>query len=328
MSTTAKRPFFVKIAVASSVCLLCCGFSVAQAQKSDPTLKLIANAWAKHQAAVKTIKLVWRQEGTYVGLRAQLAAVSVAKGGEAKPLEKKSPTTYETVFTLFLDGDSYSMATDVYDPRGLALNTGVAGIFTHEKSILKGGEYQHYSAATREGRRGFVQLGLADRFRDTERSDVRPVMFTLRPLSPKLGSIDLTTYHVAEGRPSVNGVSCLLLEPTNVEGVRTSYWVDPAREYLILHSIRARNDRFSVTTDVEYDQHPALGWIPKRWDVVTASQNRPDFGSTIHAHVLKAIVNEPIAPAEFTLGNLPVGTDVRDNRSGRLIESRVLEPDR
>jgi hypothetical protein len=327
MSRTAKRPFFVKIAVASSVCLLCCGLSVAQAQKSDPTVKLIASAWAKHQAAVKTIKLVWRQEGTYPGLRESLAALSVAKGGEAKPMEKSSPTTYETVFTLFLDGDAFSMTTDVYDPRGLALNTGVAGIFTHEKSILKGGEYQYYAPAAREGRRGFVKLGLAERFRDTERSDVRPVMFALRPLSPKLGSIDLTTYRVGAGRPSVNGISCLLLEPTKVEAVRTSYWVDPARDYLILQSICARK-QLTVTTDIEYDQHPALGWIPKRWDVVTTSRNRPNSGSTIHAHVLKAIVNEPIAPAEFTLGNLPVGTDVRDNRSGRLIESRVLEPDR
>jgi hypothetical protein len=330
MSAIVKRRILAGFL--SSVCLLPVAPGIARAQQpvqqDDQTLKQIASAWSKRAADVKTAKLVWREERTqkpFPDLGRAKAAPDDGGNRLRKAAAIPSLVTYETVCTLFVDGNCFALSEDVYDPRADAMESPTSGVFKHAKAILQGGEYRFYSAA-REGRYGFVQLRSADRYRDDEGFQLRPVMFTLRPLIPKLGRIDLSSYHVSVTRPTLKGISCLLLAPTKVDRRQTLYWVDPARDYLIVRSSYPLNKKYVATTDVEYDESPTHVWIPKRWDVqVTAGGN---FVSAKHAHVLKATVNQPIAPTEFTLEDLPVGTVVRDSRSGKLIESRVLEPDR
>jgi hypothetical protein len=151
-------------------------------------------------------------------------------------------------------------------------------------------------------------------------------MLALRPLTAQLASIDLATYRVADKRPTLNGVSCLLLELIKDKGPKRSklsFWVDPARDYLVLREVRTFGRQDFRTTDIVYEQNAARAWIPKRWDVVDMYPGTRNFDFAIHAHTLKAIIGEPIAPTEFELGELPVGTLINDSRSGRLIKSEV-----
>ncbi|HEV3298175.1 MAG TPA: hypothetical protein VG055_00945 [Planctomycetaceae bacterium] len=327
MGTTLRRPIFVAMVSLPSLCFFLGALNSARGQQLDPTLKAIADAWAKRQAALKTVKVVWRQERTDAHLKQHLRAVSRAKGLEPAPESGgASATTYETVGTLCLDGDSIALTVDIYDPRADALQTPGAGISFHTKSVLEGAEQRRFSVA-RPGRlHGNASFGPAKSFQDGDLPDIRPLMLALRPLTAQLASIDLATYRVADKRPTLNGVSCLLLEPIKAKGPnrsKISFWVDPARDYLVLREVRTLREQDFRTTDIVYEQHAARAWIPKRWDVVDMYPGTRNFEFAIHAPTLKTIIGEPIAPTEFELGELPVGTLIYDSRSGRLIKSEV-----
>jgi hypothetical protein len=167
----------------------------------------------------------------------------------------------------------------------------------------------------------------AKSFQDGTLPDIRPLMLALRPLAGQLGGIDLAAYRIADKRPTLNGISCLLLEPIKDGGpqrrAKVSFWVDPARDYLVLRSVITLEGRDFRTSDIVYEQNAARAWIPSRWDVAERFSGRRDFNFAIHARRLKAIVGEPIAPAEFELGELPVGTLITDSRGGRRVESEV-----
>jgi hypothetical protein len=327
MGTTLRRPIFVAMVSLPSLCFFLGALNSARGQQLDPTLKAIADAWAKRQAALKTVKIVWRQERTDAHLKQHLQAVSRAKGLEPAPESGgASATTYETVGTLCLEGDSVALTMDIYDPRADALQTPGAGISFHTKSVLKGAEQRRFSVA-RPGRlHGNASFGPAKSFQDGDLPDIRPLMLALRPLTAQLASIDLATYRVADKRPTLNGVSCLLLEPIKDKGPnrsKLSFWVDPARDYLVLREVRTLREQDFRTTDIVYEQNAARAWIPRRWNVVDMYPGTRNFDFAIQAHTLKAIIGEPIAPTEFELGELPVGTLIYDSRSGRLIKSEV-----
>jgi hypothetical protein len=101
------------------------------------------------------------------------------------------------------------------------------------------------------------------------------------------------------------------------------FGVDPARDYLVLREVRTLREQDFRTTDIVYEQNAARAWIPRRWNVVDMYPGTRNFDFAIHAHTLKAIIGEPIAPTEFELGELPVGTLIYDSRGGRLIKSEV-----
>jgi hypothetical protein len=166
MGTTLRRPIFVAVLSLPSICFFLGALSSARGQQLDPTQKAIADAWAKRQAALKTVKIVWRQERTDAHLKAHLRAVSRAKGLEPGPDSGGAPaTTYETVGTLCLDGDSIALTEDIYDPRADALQMPGAGIALHTKSVLKGAEQRLFSVA-RPGRlHGNASFGPARAFR-------------------------------------------------------------------------------------------------------------------------------------------------------------------
>ena len=326
MATTV-RPLnlVVGVLLASSV-----GLDVidrACAQQADPAMKAIADAWSKRQAALKTIKIVWRSERTDADLKQHLRAVSRAKGYEPPPESGgTSKVTYDTVWALCLDGDSVAIMMDIYDPRADALQLPAAGIATHTKDIFKRGEWHHVNPA-RPGRpHGNAWFKPAKDFQDSDLPDIRPLVLALRPLTAALMGVDLARYRVADKRPTLHGVSCLLLEPIKDEGpnrAKMSFWVDPTRDYLVLREVRSFGGQDFRTTDIDYEQNAARAWIPRRWDVVMLNPNDGKFHFAIHAHRLKAIIGEPIAPSEFELGELPAGTLVTDSRNRRVIKSEV-----
>jgi hypothetical protein len=324
MCASLKSVLVVSSVLVSLVSFLSIGVETARAQQLDPAMKPIADAWAKRQAALKSVKIVWRQERTDAHLKESLRAVSRAKGVEL-PADSTgdAATTYETIGTLCLDGDSIALTMDINDPRADALQTPAGGFSLHTKSVLKGPEGRRFSAA-RPGRlHGNASFGPAKLFQDGNQPDIRPLMFALRPLTAQLAGIDWAAYRVAAKRPMLNGVSCLVVEPIKDKDWKTSYWVDPARDYVVLRAVDTYRGRDCRTTDVVYEQNAARAWIPIRWDVVDQFWRKGNFDFAIHAHTLKAIAGKPIAPAEFELGELPVGTLVTDSRSGRVIHSEV-----
>jgi hypothetical protein len=307
MLTTVLAPHLVVFALLVS-CAYFDTVDQAQAQQGNPTLKAIADAWSKRQSDLKTVKIVWRQELAHTHLKRVVLA-------------------YESVSTLFLDRDSVALMHDIYGPpRAGVLEGPEEGIPLHTKSILKGSESLHYTAPPQGELHGWATFKPASKFKDFQMSENGPLALALRPLTANVGGIDLATYHLAKKRSTVNGVSCMLLEPTRDDTFTTSYWVDPARGYLILRAVGTLKGQDVVTTDILYERNAASAWFPKRWDVAGRYFGQGESTYTIHGHTLKVILNEPIDPNEFNLGELPVGTPVHDGRSGRWIERRIEPP--
>jgi hypothetical protein len=89
-----------------------------------------------------------------------------------------------------------------------------------------------------------------------------------------------------------------------------------------MRAVASVKGRDVITTDIVCEQNPTRTWIPRRRDVLVVHPNKGEFLFAIHAHALKAIIGEPIAPAEFELSALLVGTPISDNRSSRIFERR------
>jgi hypothetical protein len=123
MFTSLKSQLFVRSALLSLFFALPGGVEAAQSQQLDPAMKAIADAWAKRQAALKTVKIIWRQERTDPHSKERLRALASAKGADPGEITGPSETTYETIGTLCLDGDSVALTMDINDPRVDALQT-------------------------------------------------------------------------------------------------------------------------------------------------------------------------------------------------------------
>jgi hypothetical protein len=332
MSAIVRRPIFVAILL-SFICSFPGTAAIAQGPQGDPLLKTIAAAWSQRQSDLRTVKIVWRQEVTEVWRPRQADAhpkqivegAAKAKGAEPARGSAGRSITYESVGTLYLDGDSAALMKNTYDTRIDALQSPSGGAPAHIKSILKGGDGLRYSVL-QPGSPGVASFRPASRFADLQFPDNRPLALALRPLTANVGGIDLATYRVATNRPTLNGVSCLLLEPLREDGLRTSYWVDPARDYLILRAVGAVKGQSTVTTDIVYEQNAAHQWMPTRWNVAGEFSGQGPSNLAFCGHTLKTIVNEPIDPKEFTLDDLPVGTSIIDIRSGKVIQRRIEPP--
>jgi hypothetical protein len=285
----------------------------------------IASAWAKREAAIRTVKLVWHHQTTRVGLKERLAAASAGKGRPVKDAWKgKEPslTTYDTHSTLFLDGDYYAVTQDIDDSQADGLVVGGAGIAQHTKRFLKGDESGYFSSKLPGGRYDTGVLAHRKDFNQADLPDIRPLMLALRPLTPKLGDIDLQKYRVSATRPVLRGSSCLVLERIDDDTFRRSFWVDPARDFIILREVVSDQGHEVARTDVAYTQNPSHFWIPQDWDVVIVRRQTGKLVLSIHGVAQTVAINAPIASKEFSL-SFPDGTYVYDQSGDHLIERLV-----
>ncbi len=311
MAMTAVQPRLVVLVL---VVAGACGPAVnrADAQQAVPTIRVIADAWAKRQADLKTVKLIWRQE------ESAASAWQFIRDQGGAPGSLDAEAVFESVGTLFLDGDSVAVLKDIYDPRAKALQTSTARTPLHSKSILKGGECRRHFAGPPGAFPDIAVYGPAKQFQEFQVPDKRALGLALRPLTAQIGGIDLATYHVGR-RQTLDGVSCVVLEPKEGDGFTTSYWVDPARDYLIVRAVDKRDGNELRTIDISYEQVAAHRWLPSRWEIV----GKGSYNGLNRGHRLKTTVGEPIAAEEFELGELPVGTMILDSRSGPMVRSRV-----
>jgi hypothetical protein len=298
------------------------------------SLKAIADAWARRQAAAKTVRIVWKQEATNIGLRETLAAMnrsrrsSPKQGAKAEEGRPASVVKLARSNVLCLDGDQFAYS---YDMEGLDAVNSVgsrADIPSHYKIVLTGSAYTTFSdrrsrASVPDIQTALVTISDSVKCDEPKMPDVRPLFVSLRPLSRQLSFINLSEYAISPIRATVGSTTCIVLEPSDksaIHGTIKSFWVDPARDYIIVRMVNAFREG-TIQTDIVYDKNAVLGWIPKSWSFIHADA----AGRLLkmgQSGVREFVVNEPIAATEFEIDQ-PLGAQLNDEREGHKETHRV-----
>ena len=108
------------------------------------------------------------------------------------------------------------------------------------------------------------------------------------------------------GQAVLDGVPCLLIDSKkdNDALVRERYWIDTARQGLVLKHIEFVGDRQTTEMTIGYKNDPANGWFPLIW--------RAKFmNTTVEGLVTKHEINHKIDPGIFKIV-YPKGTVVFD----------------
>lgn len=139
----------------------------------------------------------------------------------------------------------------------------------------------------------------------------RPLTRLVRGLDPGMRTFRIDDLVVTGVKSVVNGRACEQLVQKLSAGDRMEYWLDPARDWVLVRESYVHSGVQQTQHDIEYERHPEGGWVPTGWDHrSTAGGNHPV--SVSKTRVTAVAINQPIAPGEFTL-TFPAGTQVLDS---------------
>ena len=158
-----------------------------------------------------------------------------------------------------------------------------------------------------------------------ERASLKPIIWAHRPFEPNFDLFELSNFRVSPERGKIGDVTCVIIESIPAaKGPPTSYWLDPARDYLILRDHRAFQDQDIQRLDISYRKDPTYGWEPDAWSQSHVGRNGTS-PMWMSGKVTAVSINQPIPAAEFQV-DFPKGarvTDLRNERRENAREKRV-----
>jgi hypothetical protein len=294
------------------------------------SIDAIAKAWHKRQESVKTARIIWKQRKTTVGVKEELASFEFTSPKKAPSAAGPSADTKTTAprrtasklmhdSTLFLDGDAFAYTYDALGAAELNKAEFRAKIPSHFKVVQTATDYQRYSdlrsapqALDRPS--AVVTLKKQGKCRESEFPDVRPLMLALRPFAPQLDPVDLSQYRISLQQGVIGNVPCLILEPIGEPKRRLSYWVDPARDYIVMRAMTSVKGQLRSRLDIDYARDPLLGWVPSGWSWL-ALNIAGGLDESFHSDVREFTLNQAIGTAVFHVEQ-PDGAVVHDLRQG------------
>jgi hypothetical protein len=142
--------------------------------------------------------------------------------------------------------------------------------------------------------------------------DLMPIFLAYRGVHADFTGMRQENCTLSPQRGVVDGRECLMVEQSFADIPATNqYWVDLARDWMVVRFVNRIEGKERLRQDVEYTQDPAHGWIPTKWNMVFVDEDGSWVVSKTY-EVTRYTLNEPIAPERFEL-SFPPGTQV-DNR--------------
>jgi Thioredoxin-like len=240
-----------------------------QAQPAAPSLDAIVAAWSKRQAEIKSFKFTWREQ---------------TEGPRTNP---DSATQ-----TLAVDGERFSFCDNAH---GVPTRTAFDGASMR----TYWGPFVPNRGPVRPTA-GHGRIYAEPNPHSVPISTGRPLLQAFRPLHPESAFISPYSYRVSPNRGKIGGVSCVIIESIDEEPRRYSYWLDPAREYLVLREHHTRNGQDTSRTDLSYRHDESHGWVPVGWKSASVD-NWGDLEQSVTATVTEWSVNQPLPLSEFRL---------------------------
>jgi hypothetical protein len=123
---------------------------------------------------------------------------------------------------------------------------------------------------------------------------------------------------IRPGAAEIEDHKCIVLEQT-VQGSKESFWLDPARDFIILRVLRDYRGNAFEQLDISYSADEICGWIPSAWRGLWKLSRDNGMNMTLQesfeARVISHELNFLFRAEDFEL-KFPVDTFVEDQRSG------------
>jgi hypothetical protein len=252
----------------------------ARAQEPSPTLDAIFRVWQERQDRTRWFTFEWEQRIH----RTASAALTGAVGGSG-PVAGGSKDFVQTVAQhgeLHVDGERFNYQFERESDRLSSVRELFDG--TNTKRL---DEYQ--SGAPRGSVKSGAQHG---QMLDV---DVVPMLFTYRPLQSNLSKIYREDCVLTNQRGNVGSREYFIVEQRDRSApIVYAYWVDPAREYVVVRYVTRVEGRERGRTDVDYSHDEVHGWIPTTWNRTFLNEDGALSISKTY-RVTDYSINEPIS---------------------------------
>ncbi len=254
----------------------------------EPTIAAISAAWAKRQAALKTVRIAWHEDESTIGFGAVVKALNasrdrVGRRSSGKAISEAAKTSeivsLKTRGVVCLDDERFAYVGDTSGAVQVAAAKARFRIPSHVQLVVtpfKAEKYYDYrfAADVSDPASGVASARHPESCFELRLPGIQPLILALRPLSARLSFFDLAKYRVSPLRGMIGGQTCVIIEPVDEQPndqhgqPRRSFWLDPARDYVILRAVVEKNGRCSRQTDIAYEYDGVAGWVPVTWSVL------------------------------------------------------------
>ncbi len=275
-----------------------------ESEEDRRTLEAITAAWSARQRRVKSFKFAWQTEKTMASWLADQPASPLERAGaRARPAAP---------FVLLKDDHSFCVDGERLALRTIPRSPLPAGTLGEWRAAFDGTTLRSLANYGRKEPRASGKVQSAAHFDIdlTDRPGITPLLLVYRPLASKLGGIELSKYHMLLGGGKIDGTTCVIIASEERPGTRRIFWLDPAREYVILREQQSSNGQDFNRLDYSYRNDPKVGWVFSGWNRCMIG----DGGSllmAITATVTTASINEPLPLSDFQF-EFPPGTRIEN----------------
>lgn len=130
-------------------------------------------------------------------------------------------------------------------------------------------------------------------------------------LLPKYSGINPSLCRVLPITAKIGDVDCTILHTEDDHGQHIFYWLDPARDYIVLREHIVSGGRDVAHIDFTYRSDPRAGWLPDGWTERQLGQ----YGCFVYSRTSKVAqytVNEPLPALTFQI-KFPAATRTFQN---------------
>jgi hypothetical protein len=155
------------------------------------------------------------------------------------------------------------------------------------------------------------------RFEEMQSMMISPILYWCRGLHPQLLTASELT--LRSERPIVDGRTCMVVAiPPSKEkpkGVAREFWVDPAREFILLRWAATQNETIVTEVNISYQADATYAWAPAAWSAMMFAPN----GTLLVSRRVKVTdwsANAKFKKSDFQL-SFPPDTMVNDWRTNK-----------
>jgi hypothetical protein len=275
-----------------AVLVIACPVNARIAFAQTPIVGEIAKSWRKRQESIKSARMSWAKE-LFLGSDHAMSEIDSAGSADegVDVVLSISGSMFRLEAPILSLNGSLSRMVHVFDGK---LN----------RMLVVNDDGPSYSGA----------IGEENYFYDLKNVHLRPALMYLRPLHPRLITLRPDTFTISERRERIKGRECVVMAQTasNVQGPTEVYWLDPTREFLPVQWQERYNGAASAMVQIEYGRNSDGLVIPTSWKCSLYALSG-DLREGSRASNIQVALNEPIAPADFSIG-FPEGTVLGDRR--------------
>jgi hypothetical protein len=276
--------------------------SAKESKLTAPSMDAIVAAWIKRREKAKSLKFTWHEE-------------HVSPDGEKT----------EDTHTVLIDGNRFAYIADnnPYPPNIASViiereedkspnaqRRPAPSGFPPARIAFDGTMTRDYRALNHPTITGIGRTRPGFHIAEAQSQAIEPVLVMFRPFDANLGRVNADEYRVSPLRGKIGDIACVIIEKTEetMSPTRTVYWLDPARDYIVLRKQRFLGDRSHERMDISYRKDAAFGWIPEGSRESSISEVGYQC-SSLSASITAFAINQPIPASEF-LVDFPKGTKV------------------